>query len=282
MTGWADRTPQHFGRGDGLLVPASTAMAASGTEWLRALRRVAGRPAAASGAASYEVLPGGGIVRSHRLARLEAALLIADSPVSPRRLAQIARLIDAEECRTLVDVLNDAYDRERSAFRVEVTAGGFVLMTRAVLAPWLDRLHQRQSQTRLSQPAMETLTIVAYRQPVTRADVEAIRGVQSAEMIRQLMDRGLVRVAGEDDSLGRPFLYETTRQFLSMFGLQQVSELPDYEQLRRQAPDPDPDPSAVSRESGDAEEGPAAGDGATEEAGDAVSDPDSGASRPAA
>ena len=81
---------------------------------------------------------------------------------------------------------------------------------------------------------METLTIVAYQQPVTRADVEAIRGVQSSEMIRQLMDRGLVRIGGEDDSLGRPFLYETTREFLSMFGLRRLDDLPNYESLRRQ------------------------------------------------
>jgi segregation and condensation protein B len=87
---------------------------------------------------------------------------------------------------------------------------------------------------KLSAPMMETLTIVAYQQPVTRADVEAIRGVQSAEMIRQLMDRGLLRIGGEDDSLGRPFLYETTRQFLSMFGLRKLEDLPNYGTLRRQ------------------------------------------------
>ena len=87
---------------------------------------------------------------------------------------------------------------------------------------------------KLSSPMMETLTIVAYQQPVTRADVEAIRGVQSAEMIRQLMDRSFVRIGGEDDSLGRPFLYETTRQFLSMFGLRRLEDLPNYETLRRQ------------------------------------------------
>ena len=82
----------------------------------------------------------------------------------------------------------------------------------------------------------ETLTIIAYQQPVTRADVEAIRGVQSAEMIRHLLDRELIRVAGTDDSLGRPFLYETTRQFLSLFALRRIEDLPDYNTLRRPCP----------------------------------------------
>lgn len=214
------------------------------SEWLRICGRPGGRRSPRRAREDFEFLPDGGLVRSERLARLEAALLIAESPTAARRLAQVARLIDADEVRRLIDVLNTAFDRERSAFRVEATAGGYVLMTRAVLAPWLDRLHQRQSGFRLSQPAMETLTIIAYQQPVTRADVEAIRGVQSSEMIRHLIDRGLVRVAGEEDSLGRPFLYETTRQFLSMFGLQQISDLPDYQTLRRQSTAEVPDGSA--------------------------------------
>jgi segregation and condensation protein B len=84
---------------------------------------------------------------------------------------------------------------------------------------------------------MDTLTIIAYQQPVTRASVESIRGVQSSEMIRQLIDRGLVQVGGEEDSLGRPFLYITSRQFLDMFGLGRVEHLPDYDTIGRQ-PEP--------------------------------------------
>ena len=181
-----------------------------------------------------QILPDGGLVRSTRLARLEAALLISDGAVSARKLSQVARLIDAREVLQLVQILNESYDRTRSAFRIEHTAAGCILMTRASLAPWLDRLHNRQAEMKLSSPMQETLTIIAYQQPVTRADVEAIRGVQSSEMIRQLMDRGLVRIGGEDDSLGRPFLYETTRSFLSMFGLRRLEDLPNYATLRRQ------------------------------------------------
>ena len=183
---------------------------------------------------AFQILADGGIIRSTRLARLEAALLISEGASPAKKLAQIARLIDVREVQQLIQVLNDGYDRTRSAFRIEQTAAGYMLMTRASLSPWLDRLHNRQAEMKLSAPMMETLTIVAYQQPVTRADVEAIRGVQSAEMIRQLMDRGLLRIGGEDDSLGRPFLYETTRQFLSMFGLRKLEDLPNYGTLRKQ------------------------------------------------
>ena len=187
-----------------------------------------------SALAALQILPDGGLIRSTRIARLEAALLIADGAVPARKLAQVARLIDVKEVQQFVQVLNDGYDRTRSAFRIEQTAAGYVLMTRAALSPWLDRLHNRQAEMKLSSPMMETLTIIAYQQPVTRADVEAIRGVQAAEMIRQLMDRSLVRIGGEDDSLGRPFLYMTTRQFLTLFGLHRLEDLPNYATLRRQ------------------------------------------------
>jgi segregation and condensation protein B len=180
-----------------------------------------------------EIQADGTLVRSDRMARLEAALLISGAAVSARRLAQTARLIDAKEVVEMIELLNSSYDRTRSAFRIERTATGYQLMTRPLLAGWLDRLHQRQSQMKLSQPAMETLTIIAYRQPTTRADVEAVRGVQSTDMIRQLIDRGLVRVGGEDDSLGRPFLYQTTRKFLDMFGLRSIQDMPDYDTLGR-------------------------------------------------
>jgi len=174
------------------------------------------------------------LLRTDRMARLEAALLIAEGPAAAKKLVHAANLADPAEVRHLTGILNEHYDRSRSAFRIEETAAGFVLMTRASLAPWLDRLHQRQALLRLSPPMLETLTIIAYQQPVTRADVEAIRGVQSAEMIRQLLDRQLIRIAGEDDSLGRPFLYETTRQFLAAYGLRQLADLPAWESLRRQ------------------------------------------------
>lgn len=171
--------------------------------------------------------------RTPKMARTEAVLLVADSPLSPRRLAQLATLADATEARTQINRLNAAYEQAGTPFRVERVAAGYRLFTLPQFAFWLGKLHHRDADLKLSPPSMETLTIIAYRQPITRADVEAIRGVQCSEMIKQLMERNLVRIGGEDDSLGRPFLYETTRKFLETFGLRDLDELPLAERLRR-------------------------------------------------
>jgi segregation and condensation protein B len=127
--------------------------------------------------------------------------------------------------------LNRRYDAEESAFRVEEIAGGFQLLTRARYAPWLRRLNSTSRELRLSAPAMETLAVVAYRQPVLRAEIEAVRGVQCGEVLRQLIERDLVRIAGRSEELGRPLLYGTTRQFLQVFGLRHLEDLPRPEFL---------------------------------------------------
>jgi segregation and condensation protein B len=174
------------------------------------------------------------------MARLEAALFVADGALTARKLAQVATLADAREALGLIEHLNAAYDGEGSPFRIERVAGGWRMLTRPKLAGWLDRIHHRQAHLKLSPSVMETLAIIAYRQPCTRADVEAIRGVQSAEIIKQLLERNLIRVAGEDDSLGRPYLYGTTRLFLESFGLASLDELPESAELRRPEPVSDP------------------------------------------
>jgi len=172
-------------------------------------------------------------LRSSKMARVEAVLLVSSSALSLRKLTTLATLADPAEARQLIEQLNVAYDRSGSAFRIERIASGYQLLTRPAYSLWLGRLHQREVEMKLSPPAMETLTIVAYRQPITRADLEVVRGVQCAEMLKMLMDRGLVRIAGEDDSLGRPYLYGTTRKFLETFGLQSLDDMPMAEQLRK-------------------------------------------------
>jgi segregation and condensation protein B len=158
---------------------------------------------------------------------------VADGALSFRKLAQFATLADVAEARSLVQELNEKLDRGGAAFRIENVATGVRMMTRPQFSMWLDRLHNRQARAKLSPPMLETLSIVAYRQPVTRADVEKIRGVQASEMLRQLMERGLVRITGEDDSLGRPFLYGTTKQFLEEYGFGSLDDLPMADTLRR-------------------------------------------------
>jgi segregation and condensation protein B len=170
------------------------------------------------------------------MARVEAVLLISNGAVTTRRIAQLATLADPGEAKTIIDKLNYAYDTGNSSFRIERVAAGYRMLTRPELVFWLDRLHKREARCRLSQSMLETLTIVAYQQPVTRADVEAIRGVASTEVLKQLMERGLVRIAGHDDSLGRPYLYGTTRLFLEMYGLKSLDDMPMADELRRKKP----------------------------------------------
>ena len=175
-------------------------------------------------------------VRTPKMARVEAVLFVSDEPIPLKRLLQLATLADVAEAKELIDRLNAAYDASGSSFRIERVATGYRLLTRREFVLWLDKLHQRQAALKLTPPMLETLAIVAYRQPLTRADLEAVRGVQSAEMLKQLMERELVRIAGEDDSLGRPFLYDTTRKFLELYGLQSLDDLPLAERLRRIKP----------------------------------------------
>jgi segregation and condensation protein B len=158
--------------------------------------------------------------------RIEAVLLLARDPITLRKLAELADLADATEARTLVRHLNEQYVAAGRAFRIEEVAGGFQLLTVPRIAPWLRRLSHLPTALRLTPPVLETLAIVAYRQPVLRSEIESIRGVTCGEILRQLMDRDLVRIDGRSEELGRPYLYGTTKQFLQLCGLKHLSALP--------------------------------------------------------
>jgi segregation and condensation protein B len=167
-----------------------------------------------------------------RMQRLEAVLFLARDPVSSRKLSDYANLADGTEARTLIRRLNQWYDQSGRAFRVEEVGGGFQLLSRPKFAPWLRRLAHVPAETRLSAPVLETLAVIAYRQPVLRADIEAIRGVNCGEILRQLMERDLVRICGRSQELGRPYLYATTKRFLQLFGLPNIDKLPRVETIR--------------------------------------------------
>ena len=153
-------------------------------------------------------------------------MLVASEPLPTRKLAQLAMLADGTEARKLLEELEESYRRRGAAIQIQQVAGGYRLYTRPELANWLSRFHRHEPGIRLSSPAMETLSVVAYRQPVLRAEVEAIRGVQCGEILRQLMEHDLLRIVGRSEELGRPFLYGTTSRFLEMFGLKNLEELP--------------------------------------------------------
>lgn len=163
--------------------------------------------------------------RTHRLARLEAVLFLSRESLNSRKLSEYADLEDGTEARTLIQQLNQLYQDEQSVLRVERVAGGYQLVTHWQFGRWLKRLGAVQSAIRLSAPAMETVAVVAYRQPVLRVEIEAIRGVSCGEMLRQLMERDLVRIRGRSEELGRPYLYGTTKRFLQQFGLDSIEEL---------------------------------------------------------
>jgi len=160
------------------------------------------------------------------IALLEAALFLAREPMSCRRLAQLAGLPEGTRTRQLLRELNQRYDNDQAAFCIVEVAEGFQLRTRPEFASWLARMQGVPAAVRLSNPAMETLTVIAYRQPVSRAEVDRIRGVQSGDLIRQLLDQGLAKIVGRSEDLGRPFLYGTTTHFLQIFGLSSLQDLP--------------------------------------------------------
>jgi segregation and condensation protein B len=187
----------------------------------------------------------GELARDPQLARVEAVLLAAEEPLTARRIATVAGLADTADAVQLLQRLQNLYDRGGSAFQIEELAGGYQLHSRPELHPWLIRVRRGGGEFRLTGAARETLAIIAYRQPILRAEIEAIRGLQCTELLRMLMERGLIRIAGRDDTLGRPVLYATTKKFLQLFGLKSLRDLPQAEQLRSPARKPDQeDPSA--------------------------------------
>jgi segregation and condensation protein B len=178
--------------------------------------------------------PASGVALARR-SRLEAILFLARAPLPLRKLAQLANLADATEARTLLKSLQSRYDERQCAFQIAQIAGGYQLLSRREFASWLRPHSANEQEVRLSPPALETLVVVAYRQPILRAEVEAIRGVACGEILRQLLDRDLVRIAGRSEELGRPLRYGTTRRFLEVFGLAKIDELPWSTELRRSA-----------------------------------------------
>jgi segregation and condensation protein B len=163
---------------------------------------------------------------------VEAMLFASEDPLSAERLAEAAgEDVAVGMVREAVRELMADYDAQGRAFTIEEIAGGFQLFTRPQFNPYLRKIVRARNEARFTQAALETLAIIAYKQPIMRAEVEDIRGVACGDMIRTLMEKGLVRVAGRSEQLGRPLLYGTTKKFLQAFGLASTKDLPDSKQL---------------------------------------------------
>jgi segregation and condensation protein B len=221
--------------------------------------------------------------------RVEAVLMTADRPLGERKIATILDLLggdaasddseaaneeDAEtgrktsgcgpvaDIRSAVAALNEAYEEAGRSFRIEHVAGGLQVLTLPQFAGDIARLKGVRQQSKLSQAALETLAIIAYRQPILRADLESIRGVACGEVLRGLMDRRLARIAGRAEVVGRPMLYGTTREFLEVFGLASLDDLPQAKELRpTPAAKPKPSSSKITEtESGDEDDAASVGE----------------------
>ena len=167
-------------------------------------------------------------------ARVEALLIASERPLTEGRIAEVIGISGkgvAKQVVAAIEELNSHYVKTGRAFRAERLAGGWQILTSSVFGPVLHRLHTERQQAKLSQPALETLAIIAYRQPIMRAEIEAIRGVASGEVLRGLMERRLVKIVGRAEELGRPMLYGTTKEFLKVFGLSGMDDLPQVKGL---------------------------------------------------
>jgi segregation and condensation protein B len=156
-------------------------------------------------------------------------LFASDVPLEAERIREVLDLENAAAARGLVEELITRYEAEPRGLAIVEVGGGYRMVTRPELAPWLVRLARARTRVRLSRPALETLAIIAYKQPVSRPELDAVRGVNSDAVLDNLLERRLIRIGGRKEAPGRPFLYETTREFLVAFGLRDLADLPKVE-----------------------------------------------------
>lgn len=162
---------------------------------------------------------------------LEALLFVSGDPISVERLREVIGDVDRRKIEALLQELKDEYLQGNRGLQVVEVAGGYQLSTRIEMAPWIKEMEKIKAAARLSRPGLETLAIIAYKQPVTRAEIEMIRGVDAAGVLKTLMERKLVKIVGRKEVAGRPMMYGTTKDFLQYFGLPDLSGLPTLKEF---------------------------------------------------
>jgi segregation and condensation protein B len=164
---------------------------------------------------------------------IEALIFVSDNPISVNQISEILKDTGEDVIRQIIQELNEEYKVTNRSFTIQEVAGGFRMVTKPELAPWLRAFYRSKVKERLTRPSLETLAIIAYKQPVTKPEIEAIRGVNVDGVITTLLDRNLIRIAGRKDTSGRPLLYATTDEFLEHFGLKSLSEIPKLPELQQ-------------------------------------------------
>ena len=162
---------------------------------------------------------------------LEAVLFASDVPVAAPVLAEVLGDHSVPETRALLAAMAEAYEREERGVVLAEIAGGFQLLSRKECAPWVEQMLRARRKIRLSKPALESLAIVAYRQPITKVEIDSIRGVDSAGVLHTLLERNLVTIKGRSKGVGRPLLYATTQEFLSYMGINELTDLPELKEV---------------------------------------------------
>ena len=162
---------------------------------------------------------------------VEALLFASDAPLGAPDIARIDERLDEDTVEAVIQELRGEYEETERAFQIYEVAGGYQLLTRPDFATYLERYETVPQPAKLSAPALETLAIISYRQPIGRGEVEEIRGVGSSSALKTLIDRGLVEVVGRGEGLGRPLLYGTTTKFLEHFGFRSLEDLPRPDEL---------------------------------------------------
>lgn len=162
---------------------------------------------------------------------VEALLFASPDPLAIRRIRSIIPGIEAQQVAEVIDALREDYSNDSRSFQIVEIGGGFQLTTKPDYSIWITKLLETRSAQRLSKAALETLSVVAYKQPVLRSTIESIRGVNVDGVLRTLMEKNLVRIVGRGEGPGRPLLFGTTRDFLMRFGLGRLSDLPKMEEI---------------------------------------------------
>ncbi|MBI3603582.1 MAG: SMC-Scp complex subunit ScpB [Nitrospirae bacterium] len=163
---------------------------------------------------------------------LESLLFVSHGPVAVDRLASVLEGVPKAEVRQALRQLQEDYERAGRGLQIVDVAGGFQLVTRPDYGPWIKRLEKTKPAPKLSRSALESLAIIAYKQPIVRAEIEQIRGVETSGVIRTLLERKLVRMVGRKEEPGRPIMYGTTKSFLQHFGLRDLSALPPLREFK--------------------------------------------------